>query len=511
MIVGPKAGAWLLAGLAALALLVAGCEGETDAAPAATDTATPTATASSEPGETATPDPTAQAADGDAVEYASVVPEWIEGLDAASESHLRDPFDYFATWPVIEGYPLVGEEMQATVQGIRDTFEERIGAPSPGSPIIQELNIGFEFIVASGSVIGVRLEQYEFFGAGGANLATTLWFDTDADARVPPTALLAGDSALNAVAEISREVLARDRPDLASAGLLEDGTAPTEENFDAIGFTPDGDLLIEFDEYQVGPGASGSPRVVIPWTQAEGLLSDLGRHARQEVVASSEALALPSPSPTSTPEPEAVAPPDGSVDCAEVACVALTFDDGPARPTARLLDILAERHSHATFFVLGANVPYGPELLARMVDEGHEVGSHTLNHRDLTKLSGEELREQVDEANAAIEAATGISPRLLRPPYGAMDEETAAAVGMPLILWSVDPRDWADHDAVLVAQRVAADAHRGSIVLLHDIHETTVDAVPAILDDFERRGLTAVTVSDLLGDDLVAGQTYRGG
>jgi peptidoglycan/xylan/chitin deacetylase (PgdA/CDA1 family) len=80
---------------------------------------------------------------------------------------------------------------------------------------------------------------------------------------------------------------------------------------------------------------------------------------------------------------------------------------------------------------------------------------------------------------------------------------------MPLILWSVDPRDWADHDPALVAQRVAADAKRGSIILLHDIHETTVDAVPAILDDLARRGLTPVTVSELLGDDLVAGRVYR--
>src|SRR5690606_15221091 len=110
----------------------------------------------------------------------------------------------------------------------------------------------------------------------------------------------------------------------------------------------------------------------------------------------------------------------------------------------------------------------------------------------------------------AIEAAGGRRPRLLRPPYGAVDETVSTLAGMPLVLWSVDPRDWADHDPSAIAQRVAAEAHRGSIVLMHDLHETTVDAVPAILDDFDRRGLTAVTVSELLGDDLVAGRVYRG-
>jgi len=453
----------------------------------------------------------AYADDSSVVPYASVVPDWIEGLDAHSESLLADPYNYFASWPVIEGYALLGDEAHATVEATRAAFAEQVGDPVPGSPIIQELNISFEFIVASGSVIGVRFDQFEFFGAGGANLATTLWIDTAANERVHATALLDGDAALQQVVEIVREALHRDRPDLSLPGAIEDGTAPTEENYDSIGFTPQGDLLIEFDEYQVGPGSSGSPRVVIPAAIAEPLLSPLGRLARAEVVASSETLTLPTPAPTPTPTPDpgVALPPGTGVDCDQVACVALTFDDGPARPTTRLLDMLKARGAHATFFVVGSNVPYGPELLVRMVAEGHEVGNHTLNHRDLTKLGGAELREQVDESSDAIQGATGQRPQLLRPPYGAVNDAVSAAVGMPLILWSVDPRDWADHDPALVAQRVAADAKRGSIILLHDIHETTVDAVPAILDDLARRGLTPVTVSELLGDDLVAGRVYR--
>ena len=108
-----------------------------------------------------------------------------------------------------------------------------------------------------------------------------------------------------------------------------------------------------------------------------------------------------------------------------------------------------------------------------------------------------------------IEAATGKRPTLLRPPYGATDDKVAATAGMPLILWSIDPRDWADHDSQLVTQRVLDAASRGDIVLLHDIHETSVQAVPAILDGLAERGLVPVTVSELLGSDLVAGQSYR--
>lgn len=404
---------------------------------------------------------------------------------------------------------MLGDELSVAIESSRAAFEERFGDLVPGSPVVPELNITFDFLVASGDVIGVRLARYEFAGAGGAESARSLWFDTSGDRALPATALLDGPGALEQVANYARVALQRDRPDLSLPDQLEAGTAATDENYNSIGFTATGDLLIEFDEYQVGPGSSGSPRVLIPAASAALLLSDFGRRAQEQVLDPSGALALPEPAPTSTPTHEAARPPVGGVDCAQVACVALTFDDGPARPTSRLLDILAERGSHATFFVVGVNATHNEELLARIVAEGHEVGNHALDHRDLTKLSAEQVREQVEGAAQAIEAVTGVRPRLLRPPYGALDERVAEVTGMPFILWSVDPRDWADHDTALVAQRVASQAHRGSIVLLHDIHTTTVDAVPAILDDFAARGLTAVTVTDLLGPELVAGRSYR--
>src|SRR5690606_23276821 len=128
---------------------------------------------------------------------------------------------------------------------------------------------------------------------------------------------------------------------------------------------------------------------------------------------------------------------------------------------------------------------------------------------DLTQLSAQEIHDQIETTAAAVEAAGAPRPRLLRPPYGAVDERVAGEVGMPLILWSVDPRDWADHDSALVAERVTAQVQPGSVVLLHDIHETTVEAVPAILDELEARNLVPVTVTDLFGSRLEAGQTYR--
>jgi peptidoglycan/xylan/chitin deacetylase (PgdA/CDA1 family) len=443
------------------------------------------------------------------IEYATVQPDWIPGLAARTDSKLGDPYHYFVTWPTIESFPLLGDEAGAQVNAWREDFEEPIGAPVPGSPIRQEFNVSYEFLVASGDVIGLRFQIFEFPGAGGANLSRTLWFDLQTQELVPATALLDGDQALKEVAALALDALRRDRPDLSLPEVIQEGTAPTAENYHSLGFAPDGALVVEFDEYQVGPGAAGSPRVLIPAEVAEPLLSDFGRRARAEAVSPSRNLAIPAVTPTPVPSP--VAPPATGVDCRVMACIALTFDDGPAGPTTELLDLLKQRGVRVTFFVVGVNATHQGSTLARAYAEGHQIGNHTYSHRDLTKLSGELIRAEVDDTSRVIEEAIGVPPLVVRPPYGATDDHVLQAVGLPVVLWSVDPRDWADHDSELVASRVLASAQRGSIILLHDTQETTVRAVPDILDGLAELGLTPVTVSQLLGTDLAPGKVYRNG
>lgn len=522
---------------AAVAVLAVACSGDTSEP--TTPTATPTAT--STPTSTSTPPPT-QPPEEVVPEFATVLPDWIEGLTARTDSHQGAPYRFFASWPHIEGYPRLADTLHELIEAERTPFAAQVGEPIERRVVLPELNISFEFLVASGDVIGVRLREYAFYGAGGADRSTTVWFDLARDEVVPAAALVRD---LDELASLVRDALRRDRPDLSIPELFEEGTAPTAANYESIGFTAEGDLLVEFDEYQVGPGSSGAPRVLIPSATAEGLLSDFGARARREVLSPSGELRLPppppeptpapptatptatptmtpptatpTPAPTETPPPPSLpAPPPatgspstGRVDCAVTACVALTFDDGPAAPTARLLAILADYDARATFFVLGVNATYRADTLAAIAAGGHEIGNHTYDHRDLTKLSTEQMLEQVNTTASAVQRATGQRPALLRPPYGAFDERVARSLELPVILWSVDPRDWADHDAAVVADRVTSRAQRGSIVLLHDIHDTTVDAVPAILEDFQRRGFTVVTVSELYGGNLVAGQAYR--
>lgn len=178
--------------------------------------------------------------------------------------------------------------------------------------------------------------------------------------------------------------------------------------------------------------------------------------------------------------------------------IALTFDDGPSPAnTPRLLDILNERNAKATFFVLGNLAERNPAILQRQVAEGHEVASHTPYHDQLTSLTAEQVRWQALEMDRIFTNTLGTVPPFTRPPYGSTNTTVQNALGQPLIIWSVDPRDWQDRNSATVCNRVVSAAFDGAIVLMHDIHATTVDAVPCIIDNLRARGYEFLTISDL--------------
>ncbi|MFD0886147.1 polysaccharide deacetylase family protein [Streptosporangium algeriense] len=200
------------------------------------------------------------------------------------------------------------------------------------------------------------------------------------------------------------------------------------------------------------------------------------------------------------------------VNCARARCVALTFDDGPGPYTGRLLDILAGYQARATFFVLGTMVAEDRgENLRRMVVEGHEVGNHTWDHLPLPQLSEQAIRFELTNTQKIVRRLTGVKMTMMRPPYGATGRRVvaeAARLGLAQVMWSLDTLDWRDRDSRMITQR-ATQATPGAIVLMHDIHPTTVEAVPAILDQFAKRGYAFVTLSELYGvPRLVPGRAY---
>lgn len=182
--------------------------------------------------------------------------------------------------------------------------------------------------------------------------------------------------------------------------------------------------------------------------------------------------------------------------------VALTFDDGPSKEvTPRILDTLAQHGAKATFFMIGNQAKMLPEIAQQVAAAGHEIGNHTMDHADLSKLDPGSIRKKIGDAADSIEHATGIQPYLVRPPYGAYNDAVlndAANQGDSLILWSVDSLDWQSRNADAVINEIQKEITSGAIILMHDIHPSTADALPRLLDWLESQGYQFVTVSQLL-------------
>lgn len=193
--------------------------------------------------------------------------------------------------------------------------------------------------------------------------------------------------------------------------------------------------------------------------------------------------------------------------------VALTFDDGPSPATTpRLLDILKEQQVPATFFELGSLVKRNAWITQRALKEGHEIASHTMWHQNLARLSAGAVQSDVGEANAAFVEAIGYVPELVRPPYGSINGETWKYFGgATMISWSVDTLDWKYRNTGSILSNLVNQISDGGIVLMHDIHATSVDAVPSVIAKLREMGYEFVTVSELIrmrGAELEPSKMY---
>lgn len=202
--------------------------------------------------------------------------------------------------------------------------------------------------------------------------------------------------------------------------------------------------------------------------------------------------------------------------------VALTFDDGPSMTnTAKILDVLEERGARATFFVVGERVAQNAAILQRAVSLGCEIGNHTWNHKKLTELTAEQIRAQLEKTDDAVFDATGVRPHLVRAPCGRYGCYACSALDRPVILWSVDPRDWsyaADRtgntaqNRETVIRAATENVRDGDIILLHDLYAFTADCCETIVERLQEAGFSLVTVSELMasrGVRLQSGKTYR--
>lgn len=191
--------------------------------------------------------------------------------------------------------------------------------------------------------------------------------------------------------------------------------------------------------------------------------------------------------------------------------IALTFDDGPGEYTEELINCLVENNAKATFFMLGQNVEAYPEIAKELSDTGMELGNHSYSHPDLVTIGADAAAQQVSNTDAALKAATGFEATVMRPPGGSFNDSVKAAIDHPLIIWSIDTRDWATKSEDQTYQVVMDNAQDGSVVLMHDIHEWSVKAAIRMIPDLIAKGFKLVTVSELAeakGKTLQSGNAY---
>lgn len=191
--------------------------------------------------------------------------------------------------------------------------------------------------------------------------------------------------------------------------------------------------------------------------------------------------------------------------------VALTFDDGPGERTGELLAQLEKYNAHATFFMQGKNIPGKEDFVKKMKEIGCELGNHSYDHPQLTKLSADKIANQMGTTNDLIQQAAGSTATVMRPPYGAINDTVRSSVGLPMILWSIDTLDWKTRNAQSSIDTVMNDVQDGDVILMHDIHTESIDAALVLIPKLEEAGYQLVTVSEMAkakGVALQNGEKY---
>lgn len=433
-------------------------------------------------------------------------------VDAATAPGTEETtVDYEGDSEVAVAYPAIPNADPFT-DFLDRTLTAQVHAFDAANPGAASFEGEWRLTAARDGVVGVRITTTETDSEETRVGHSTYWYETDDGSVHGSSGLLAGQEELAALNDLVRE----DVPDTVTAGSLH----PISGLYDSLAFSPEGDLVVEFDDGQVAPTEEGRVDVVIERDEAEELLSEFGARARDAATQGVEEFTV-----HATPEadkdggdaisPGEISPVDDEIDCSdpETRCVALTYDDGPGGRTPELLDTLAEYDAKATFFVTGYPVMEDPWTVRRTYAEGHELANHTLAHPDLATLGAGGVRGDLDPVQALVYRETGYTMDLMRPPYGSTNDtvaEVTEEMGLAQILWSLDTNDWKDRKADVVADRALDGASDGAIILMHDIHGTTIDASHEIIRELDEEGYTMVTVSQLLGTPE-PGQSYVDG
>lgn len=422
------------------------------------------------------------------------------GLDGVENQDRRE----YTNWFVIPQAPDL-TQAQATEAKIQT---DRFYGATPTGSVPEDDSFGSfsitpSFVAISPEILGVRLSS---FGAGESH--RTLWYDLGANNLLAAKDLFRGQAGWQAIRGLASTAVKKTGQ--ANANLPAE---LAEGQLQSLSFDTSESLVLEFDSGSVAPDEIGGFAVRLPAAEIKPLLSDAGRKALAAAVSPQR---IPMPGSTVGPTTDQATPvvpqPDKTVDCAAAKCIALTFDDGPGPRTPELLKYLREQKVKATFYVLGSRAKMLPDAVREAYRDGNEIASHTWSHSRLTELSVNQVKKEIDDTAALVKSLIGRAPASTRPPYGATNDEINKLSAVPVVAWDVDTLDWKSKNSAAVIEAAVSQATSGSIVLMHDIHPTTVEAVPGLIEKLRAKGFTFVTVSQILASqDPQPGTLYTKG
>lgn len=428
------------------------------------------------------------------------------------------PSPITATWQYIDGATAFNTKLDERLLSVLDARAGGRHEPSAhatASTLSEDTNasITHEVILATGNIIGTRFVQTAVTGGvRHGHLEEVTYEDLDTG-LVTPSATLISAEKTGTLREMLRGVEI-PVPSIASGpapsappahaptsnSSSSDGPIPDAELLSAITFTETGDISIIITRHpENGSALETSVTVTLSPEATWNVLSPSGETIRQSIITGT-VFKTPEPSPAGSKP----------VNCDIVACVALTYDDGPNAQTTRLLEILRKHNVPATFFQQGGYVTSNPHIAASVAAAGHTLGNHTMTHPYLTQLPANGIVREVQETQTAIEQAAGVTPGFIRPPYGATNASVSALVRLPQISWDVDSQDWQSRNKDIFIPRIMSLVKPGSIILLHDVHAATVDGQDELITQLKNHGYHPVTLPQLFaGIELQPGGTYK--
>lgn len=424
-----------------------------------------------------------------------------EGFQIQTDSQW-EPTRFHAVWPHSEKATAFNAKLDETIAQKKKDFTEAFSVTDTSSQTaIPEYTTTWTSLLNSSDVVGIRLTSVEFGGASHLSTFATVYGAKDGSAVWEGKDFIAADQADNFL----RTVIEEAKHNNVANDEAENVTLP--QIMRDASFNTAGDLVIHIAKAELTKADMNDVVLTIASQQNEQWLSDTGKRIKSE----SAHVVAPQTEKTWDSSTNAEGPDTAdSVNCAQEKCIALTFDDGPGPYTNQVLDTLTEHQAKATFFTIGKNVIADPQTVKREVELGMAVGDHTWTHPVLSTLDSASVNSELSKTASAIWNASGKPPFAARPPYGDFTKQTPHA-GLPFIIWDIDSEDWKNRNAQMTTDRIMTAAHPGGIVLMHDIHPSTAEALPGIIEKLQSQGYKLVTVPELFDTPLESNGAYYSG